>query len=390
MWQYKGTLKAFSSDETSWTGSLPCVFFYQGPSGKRPQANCDYLLEGTLQQRERFAFSFKPTCWRRVEQSYSPAELRLQAKEKILHLLQPHMEARSALFLTALFSGDLSDRMLRFEFSRVGLQHILAISGFHFALLAGFSATLLRPLFPYRTRLFTLLGLSIVYFIFIGSSPSVLRSFLAAALFFTGGLLGRKSSGLNLLGACLLFEISLNPLCVLQVGFQLSFMSCAAILLFNAPTRSFLARYLPKRSFQQRKTLSLFSRCASIPVSFFARSLSLTLAVHLVLLPLLLYHFHRFPYLSLLYNLFIPSLSALCLFLLLPALALHALYPLFALPFFKTAGLISGELLEIAAYPPALLDAGLNACVPGWALPLWLSGLLALAITLKKPKDLQY
>ncbi len=375
-WLYQGELRAFESK----TGRWPCTVIYKGKGSLRPKANCDYLLEGALRQRGPFNFSLKAKEWKPIEGTFSLAEIRMKAKEKIRSLLQRHMEIRPANFLTALFTGELEDRMLRFEFSRLGLQHILAISGFHFALVAAFAAYFLRHLFPYRPRLIALLGLATLYFVLVGNSPPVLRSFLAAALFLFGRFLGRRSSGLNLLGACLLFEIAIDPLSVMQLGFQLSFLSCAAILLLSAPIRLALLPLFPKRTLKEAASLPFFSQFATVCLSFFVSALSLTLAVNLALLPLLLHQFHRFPLLSLLYNLFIPPLSALCLLLTLPALALAPLSPLFSIPFFKTAGFFAGELLEIVGHPPALLDVVISLALPGWVLAPWLFILFLLGV----------
>lgn len=372
-WIYKGDLLAFESTPGRW----PCSIVVYG---KRPKADCDYLLDGALSQQDRFTYSFKPKEWKKIEGSFSLAEMRFKAKEKVRSLLNRQMEPRSADFLAAIFTGEVDDRMLRFEFGRLGLQHILAISGFHFALVAAFAALLLRHLFPYRPRLFALLATALFYFLFVGNSPPVLRSFLAAALFLSGRLLERRSSGLNLLGASLLFEIALDPLAVLQIGFQLSFLSCGAILLLNAPVRAALSPLLPRRSLEESAALPPFSQFAYVVSSFFARALSLTLAVNLALCPLLLAHFHRFPWLSLLYNLFIPTLSALSLLLLLPGLALTPLFPLFALPFFKLSGFLAGEILEVVAHPPACLDAAIVSDLPGWTLAPWLGSLFLLGI----------
>lgn len=382
-WLYKGTLRAFSSP--CWAASVPCTVVYRGAPHDRPPANCDYLLEGTLRERDRFSFSFKPTRWQRVENTYSLAELRMRVKEKIHTLLLHRMERRAADFLTALFTGEIDDRSLRFEFGRLGLQHILAISGFHFALIAAFVATLLRPLFSYRPRLFALLATATLYFILVGNSPPVLRSFLAAALYLTGHLLHRRSSGLNLLGACLLFELLLNPLAALQIGFQLSFLSCGAILLLYPLVRRALTPLLPQRSLAEASRLTIPSQCAHISISFFTRALSLTLAVNVALCPLLLFHFHKFPFLSLLYNLFVPALSALCLLLLVAALLLHPLSPLLALPWFKLSSTLATHLLEVIAYPPTLLDASLSFAFPPWALAPWLFALFLAGIFFQEP-----
>ncbi len=236
-----------------------------------------------------------------------------------------------------MFTGEIEDRSLRFEFGRVGLQHLLAISGFHFAILSAFAAFFARMAFPPCLRNWALLGLLASYFLFVGDSPPVQRSFLAASLALIGQMSGRRSSGLNILGACLLIELIFDPLAMRNLGFQLSFLSCFGILLFYTPIRKTLEPYFPKRPFEATAALPLSAQLAYLASGFFFRAFCLTLAVNAALAPLLLIHFHRFPWLSLVYNLIVPELAALCLFLLLGALALYAYQPLFGIPILKSA-----------------------------------------------------
>jgi len=368
-WLYKGTLHAFRSEKGAWATSLPCSVLYRGEADKRPKANVDYFLTGQLQNRREFDFSFKAKEWEARPHSWSLAEFRYLAKERIHTILKHHLhEWHSAPFLNALFTGNIEDRMLRFEFGRLGLQYLLVISGFHFAILSAFIAFALRFMMPSRWRLWFLLIAVSIYFLFVGNSPPVQRSYLAASIFLIGSLLGRRSSGLNILGACLLIEILLNPIIVRTIGFQLSFLSCFGIFLFYRPIQRLLHPILPIRRLEDAAELSLPSKCGFVLSSFFTRALCLTLSVNLALWPLLLFHFHRFPFLSLFYNLFVPPLTALCLFLLLAALTAYAFFPLFSLPLFKILDLLSGELLEVIGHPPAILDRGISTPFPGWIL----------------------
>jgi competence protein ComEC len=377
-WIYKGTLRAFSSQALS----FPCSALFYGKEEDRPLANSDYLIDGTLKEKSSLDLMLGGAkSWEKVKGSWSLAEIRYQAKKKIRTLLNQEIkEAKVTSFLSALFTGSLDDPLLAFEFGRLGLQHILAISGFHFAILAGFISFLAREILPQRIRPWVLLFMLSLYFLFVGNSPSVQRSFLFASLFLIGQILERRSSGLNLLGACLLIEIALDPRVVSQLSFQLSFLSCFGILLLYAPIQRCLSTLFPLRSLALVQALSPFSQCASLSTSFLSRSISLSLAVNFALLPLLLHHFHRFPALSLLYNLFIPQLSALALFLLLLSLCTYAFFPLFALPLFKVTGFVAGELLELISYPPALLDYGLSSPFSGWLIAPYVACLLLIGI----------
>jgi len=368
-WIYRGTLYAFQSTSGKWAAQLPCSIVYSKDPSLRPKADCNYVLSGELKQRAPFDFTFKAKSWEPIPGTWSLAEFRYRAKEKIHSILDRHLQnSHTSAFLAALFTGDIEDRMLRFEFSRIGLQYLLVISGFHFAILSAFAAFALRLILSSRMRLWALLSAVSIYFLFVGNSPPVLRSFLAASTFLSGQLLERRASGLNILGACLLIEIIGDPIIVRNIGFQLSFLSCFGIFLLNSPIQHLLQPFFPTRQLKEITTMPLLSQCGYILTSFFAKALKLTIAVNLILCPLLLFHFHRFPFISLIYNLFAPAWTALSLFLLLMALTAYVFFPLLSLPIFKAVDLIADNLLLLISHPPALLDYGISYQYPGWAI----------------------
>ena len=373
-WIYRGDLRAFEN----WSGVVPCTISYRGNSP--PSADSDYLVRGRLKEQGAFNYTLGAEEWKRVEGSYSLAKLRFNAKEKVRNILKTHMTEQSASFLTALFTGDLDDRELRFAFSRIGLQHILAISGFHFAILASFAAFLLQLFLPRKICLYLLLGIAALYFLFIGNSPAVFRSYLACSIYFIGQLLQRKSSGINLLGGSLLLEIFFNPLSVRTIGFHLSFLACFGILLLHAPIRDLLKGYFKERSLLEASKLSSLEQGTYLFSSFFSRALYLNLAVNLALIPLLLFHFGRFPLLSLFYNLFAPSVAACCLFLLLLSLLAYAVFPLASLPLFALLDFITQEFLELLCNPPPPLDLSFFSSFPSWAVIFWIGLLLLVGI----------
>ena len=346
---------------------IPCNVHHLG--SEYPKANCDYILHGKLQQRGPYDYLFKPKKWIPVKNTWSLAEIRYQMKEKLRHFLnQKLIRPRTASFLGSLITGDVEDRALRYEFGRLGLQHILAISGFHFAILIAFCAAFLSLFLPYRAKLITLLCAVNIYFLFVGALPAVQRSWLAALLYLVGKLIGRHSSGLNLLGVALLVEVILDPLISANLGFQFSFLSCAGILMLGP-----LFPSAPSKP-------TLISQHAS----FFRKGFRLTLAVNAAMLPLLLYHFHQFPLLSLLYNLFFPFLVGIALFSLFLSLLASLLFPPLADLLFYLVDWFTAELLNLAAYPPIALDYSLKmAHVPAWTIPLYIFALFWLSMTYK-------
>lgn len=347
---YKGTL------QTKF-GALPCTIAYAKGVATHPSADCSYRVHGKLAPRDGHMVAFKPKTWEPVAGTFSLAEMRYQTKEAFKRCLQTHLSSKkAATFLSAMTTGDVDDRLLRYEFGRVGLQHLLTISGFHFGILIAFCSFCLNFFLSRPQRICALFILVTLYYLFVGSSPAVQRSWMTAALFLGSEALRRPSSGLNLLGIALLIEVFLDPYVVSHIGFQLSFLSCAGILLLCPLLETQLQVWLPKRNWPEIRALSRPSQHVYLLCHFFRKAISLTFAVNIAMLPLLLFHFHQFPLLGLLYNLFVPFLVAVAMSLLLLALIFLALFPPIATLFFTMTNALTTELLHLVAQPPLVLN----------------------------------
>ena len=117
------------------------------------------------------------------------------------------------------------------DFRQAGVYHVLAISGFNVALVAGSAFLLFRlvrlpaPLAA-GLALLTLVAFAAV----VGGQPSVLRATVMGGLFLTAGLLGRESRVWNSLAAALLALLLLDPGSLGEPGLQLSFAATAGLL----------------------------------------------------------------------------------------------------------------------------------------------------------------
>lgn len=338
----------FTPDKTRAT--FPCSLFWHKAEVDRPIASQDLYIQGRLIQNPLSCdYILKPKEWTPLKGTFRLAEWRFSLKQRLHDYLKDHLtQEKTALFLMSLVTGEVESRELRYDFAKIGLQHILAISGFHFFLLAAFLSFFLTRFFPQRKVLWFLLIALNGYFLFVGPAPSITRGWIVSQLWLIGELSRKTTSGLNLLGMALLLEALFDPMISANIGFQLSFLSCTAILLIHPWLREQLRRLFPARSRKEISQLTYFSMHSYLALFGLIDALSLTLAVNMLILPLLLYHFHEFPLLSLFYNLFFPFLSTAALFFLLIALLFP---PLFFLPDFLTT-----QLLEFSSYPPLLLD----------------------------------
>ena len=346
---YRGTLY--------WNqAALPCCIYV------RPQeriiASGDYQVTGTLRRRGDYEFTFRAKHWEPLPWTFSLAELRYQTKEHLRAFLKIHLP-HSATLLSSLATGEVEDRLLRYEFSRLGLQHLLAISGFHFGVLLLFFSFLLGLFLSQRNIWIALFCLSIAYFLFIGSSPPVQRAWITLSLFLLSKLLKRPVQPINLLGTALVLELLWNPLNASHLSFQLSFASCFGILLFHSWIDATLCTLFPKRKMTASASLPLLAQATYLTSSLFRTAIGIGLAVNITLLPLLLYHFGKFPYLSLLYNLFYPFLLSFSLFGLLSALLIVSFLPAAGAVLFSLLDWFTKQLLDLTSYPPLVLDHSL-------------------------------
>lgn len=163
-WVYRGTLLTFEGDKRY--HKIP-VSLYLPLQKKRPPATMDYTLQGTLTKISTGHYLFKAKGeWIPIEQTTSRAEWRFQQKEKVKQWVHSRFqEKKVATLLSALATGHLESRYLAYHFNQVGLQHLLAISGFHFALLSFFLWTVLKRFLPERWMALLLMILLSFYFI---------------------------------------------------------------------------------------------------------------------------------------------------------------------------------------------------------------------------------
>lgn len=133
-------------------------------------------------------------------------------------------------------------------FSRLGLTHLLAISGFNLTLLAGTIFFLMRGLGD-RPRLEALLAALVIglYLLIIPVHGPVLRASAMVFAWLAGEAVGRRYDPLNTLGWAMVLVLLVQPLELFAAGFQLSFGVVAALLVLTRPVRERLFGERPQR-----------------------------------------------------------------------------------------------------------------------------------------------
>lgn len=204
----------------------------------------------------------------RLGRGYAPGPLLFLAeiRSKGADLFARALPEPTAALARGIVLGDRATmpKALVADLSRTNTTHLIAISGMNIALVVGLLAPLARRL-PGRWLglAATLLGIAL-YGALVGATASVVRAVLMGGLAAWGRALGRPNDalvGLSLAGAAMTY---LNPLWLADLGFQLSFLATAGLVLLAPPIESRLGR-LPEW-LRSSLGMTLAAQLAATPV----------------------------------------------------------------------------------------------------------------------------
>lgn len=206
------------------------------------------------------------------------------------------MDQKSAAFLKGIILADRTemDAETVSDFQKSGLIHLLSISGTHIAIIFAVIYYILLKVFPIKFRNFSIvISLILIWFfaVFIDLGSSVVRACLMISVYMIYLILHRKPDLLHALSLAGLIILIANPLQIFDVGFQLSFIAVLGIYWLNKPI------------------LEKFPHTKYKAINFLFSILSVTLAAQISTLPLVIYYFHQFSYISILANLIVIPLA---------------------------------------------------------------------------------
>ena len=241
--------------------------------------------------------------WRLIKQSEGNSIFEVADKCRnyfIQSLEKKGIKGKELAVASALILGykDDIDPQLKSAYSSAGAMHILAVSGLH----VGIIFLIFNQFFLFFDKIKygnIIKGLLLIlviwaYALLTGLSPSVLRAATMFSFIVAAKIIKRNSNFFNTLAASALVLLIYNPLLIMEVGFQLSYLAVTGIVIIQPWINNWLSfqRWFPRKIWEIT---------------------SVSIAAQIATFPLGLLYFHQFPNYFLLSNLIVIPLAILIL-----------------------------------------------------------------------------
>jgi competence protein ComEC len=279
----------------------------------------------------------------------------LKAKNKFnLNMTRLVPAPESGLLSGLLLGGDgLLSKEYQEYFSRTGMTHIVAVSGYNVTIVAEYLMFLGIFLGLWRRQAFWFAIVGIFLFVFmVGFPASAVRAGVMGTLLLWAMKNGRLANSGNAIIFSAVVMLLINPLLLrYDIGFQLSFLATLGIIYFYP----FFERGLVKK----QKALGL------------AEILFLTLSAQIFVLPIILFNFGKLSVISPLANLLVLPIIPLTMLLGFLTLVFSFILPPLAVIFSWLTYIPLHYETIIIEYLASLKFAALDFVFPWWEIIIW-------------------
>lgn len=193
-----------------------------------------------------------------------------KVRDSVNDALHDNLNKDNADVAYAMLFGDKS--AMSYEvyeaFSYAGVSHMLAVSGLHIGFLVAFM-TLILSFFRTSDKLILIIvsAVLVFYCVLCDFTASVTRASIMAVVLLVGQMLGKQHdnlSSLSLAGALILL---VNPMNLLDYGYQLSFMCVITMITLNGYVTNLLMKIKIPRAIATSFAVSLSVNISLIPLT---------------------------------------------------------------------------------------------------------------------------
>ncbi len=311
-----------------------------------------------------------------IPDKYFPAVWRF----RILHRIDEIFPETGAGFAKALLLGERSgiDYETNTAFKVSGISHVIAVSGLHVSILFG----LIYLLVGKNRLLSCVIGIPvlIIFAAIAGFSPSIVRACVMHALMLIAALFDKDYDPPTSLAFAALVMMLWNPLCITNIGFQLSVGCMIGIFLFSKRIHDWLLDEKRLGSGKGRGILPRLKR-------WFSGSVSVSISASVVTIPLVALHFDTVSLISPLTNLLVLWAISFIFYgiILACVISLFSMYAGMICAWFVTLPiLLVTDIAKILSRVPYAAIYTYNPYIVGWLVGTYV--MLAAFLCLKKKK----
>ena len=170
-------------------------------------------------------------------------------------------------------------------FVQLGIQHLLAVSGMHLALLTGMFSLLFGRLFrDKRVKILFCMAFVLFYMLLTGMSPSVSRSGIMLLLSYLAQLISRRADTPVSLSAAVLLMLLYNPFIARNTGFLFSVCTTIGVRMLAEPLSEKVLSW--KKKNPPGTIVTRFVQACSVAVCGYACAAPLTVLYDAALVPM--------------------------------------------------------------------------------------------------------
>ena len=251
--------------------------------------------------------------------------LRRNFTNYINRIFKENLLKESANFVISVILADsLLDRTY---VNKLGLAHILAVSGFHIDLLMTFLIFILSKIgISYKKSMTISLFVALIYAYIIGFSYSILRVLIVNTISFLGFNLRRGVDRVKSLMVAAIIILFINPFAILNTGFVLSFVTMLTIYKIYPRV---------KRYFKE---------------GFIRDRLAFSTSIQLGVLPFGVYYFRYYNFLSIFANLVIVPVFEIAMYIIFGLIFLYPLFRVLLRPGFIILDMMISSILNMTEF----------------------------------------
>lgn len=281
----------------------------------------------------------------------------------INRIFKENLSKDSADFVISVILADsLFDKT---EVNKLGLAHILAVSGFHIDLLMTFMIFLLSKIgISYKKSMTISLSLALIYGYIIGFSYSILRVLIVNTISFMGFLQRRAVDRVKALMVAAIIILFINPFAILNTGFVLSFATMLAIF-------------------------KIYPRVKKIFNEGFIRDrLAFSTSIQLGVMPFGVYYFRYFNFLSIIANLIIVPVFEISMYIIFGLIFLYPLFRILLKPGFFILDMMISSIFNMTEFLSKTRLFTIEFMAESIFISLYLFVLILLFANIKNKKNL--